>query len=267
MPTPEAHAEVLLVVATLGRRPALLERTLASIRAQDVPADIVIVAPRDAESVREAAARVGASFVDDPGSLPKAINAGAATLAPGHRFINWLNDDDELEPGSLRATTQALDRHDDAVVAFGACRYVDEQGRQLWLSRAGSWGPRILPWGPDLIPQPGMLVRADAWRTVGGVDESYRLAFDLDLLLRLKRLGRLVDTGTIVSSFRWHAASLTVDDRTTNLIESERAKRQALSPAARRLAWLWERPMRLAIRTAAWEVQRRAKRIAAASAG
>ena len=29
-----------------------------------------------------------------------------------------------------------------------------------------------------------------------------------------------MDTGTIVSSFRWHADSLTVDDRTTNIAES-----------------------------------------------
>ena len=223
-----------------------------------MPADIVMVAPLEAPGVREAAERHGAALVPDPGSLPKAINAGAATAAPHHRYLNWLNDDDELEPGSLEATTAALERDPQAVVAFGACRYVDEDGRQLWLSRAGSWGPRILAWGPDLIPQPGMLVRRSAWEAVGGLDESYRLAFDLDLLLRLKRIGRLVDTGSIVSSFRWHADSLTVDDRTTNLVESERAKRQALPRSIRPLAPLWERPLRLAIRAAAARVSARA---------
>ena len=96
------------------------------------------------------------------------------------------------------------------------------------------------------------------WKSVGGVDESYRFAFDLDLLLRLRKLGPLVDTGTIVSSFRWHADSLTVGDRTTNLQESERAKRAALSPNTRKMAWLWERPVRGATRIAAWEVSRRA---------
>ena len=87
-----------------------------------------------------------------------------------------------------------------------------------------------------------------------------RFLFDLDLLLKLKRLGPLIDVGHVVSSFRWHADSLTVGDRETNLAESERAKRNALSPRARSLAWLWEGPVRLATRLAAQEVNRRAAR-------
>ena len=254
---------MLLIVATLGRRNDYLRETLVSIRSQDVPVDVVIVAPEGNAELEALAREFGAQRAPDPGSLPKAINAGAAFLAPHHEYVNWLNDDDTLEVGSLRATMSALDGDPGAVVAFGACRYIDPNGRELWVSRAGSWAPRILAWGPDLIPQPGMLVRASAWKTVGGVDDSFRLAFDLDLLLKLKAIGRLVDVGAIVSSFRWHPDSLTVDDRTTNLIESERAKRRALSPGARRVAWLWERPMRVAIRTAAWEVQRRARRLQA----
>ena len=263
MTSGRAGADVLLVVATLGRRPEFLRQTLTSIREQDVRADIVIVAPVDAPGIAEAAAEFCARLHPDPGSLPKAINLGMEVGLEDHAYVNWLNDDDLLEPGSLRATTNALEADPGAVVAFGACRYIDEVGRELWVSRAGRWAPRILKWGPDLIPQPGMLVRASAWQRVGGLDTSYRLAFDLDLLLRLQKVGRLVDTGTVVSSFRWHADSLTVDDRTTNLVESERAKRTALSPAARRIAWLWERPVRHAIRAASREVNRRAARLTA----
>lgn len=250
---------VLLVVPTLGRRPELLERTLTSIADQSVPANVVIVAP-DGGEIRRTADRFGASFVADPGSQTKAINAGVATAEPRHEFVNWLGDDDLLEPGSLAATTQALDANLSATVAYGACRYIDEADHELWVSRAGPWATRVLSWGPDLIPQPGMLVRRTAWDGVGGVDESYRFAFDLDLLLKLKKIGPLVDVGQVVSSFRWHADSLTVGDRTMNLRESERAKRAALSPAARKVAWLWEGPVRVATRAAAREVNRRAAR-------
>ena len=246
------------MVATLGRRPEYLRQTLESIRSQEVVSHVVMVAPVDVPGVREAAEEFGARLHPDPCSLPGAINLGVESSPETYAYVNWLNDDDLLEPGSLLATTRALAADPGAVVAFGSCRYIDGEGRELWVSKAGPWAPRILGWGPDLIPQPGMLVRADAWRKVGGVDTSYRLAFDLDLLLRLKRLGRLADTGTVVSSFRWHADSLTVDDRTTNIAESERAKRAALSPSARRLAWMWEAPVRVATRMAAREVQRRA---------
>lgn len=254
---------VLLVVATLGQRPEFLLQTLESIRAQEVPADIVIVAPLTSESVQAAARQYVVPVLADPGSLTGAINLGAKELKAHHEYFNWLNDDDLLEPGSLAATVRALDENPDVVVAYGACRYIDPEGRQLWVSQAGKWATRILGWGPDLIPQPGMLVRASAWEKVGGVDESYKLAFDLDLLLKLKKLGAFVDVQQVVSSFRWHPTSLTVDDRNTNIAESERAKRAALSPIARKCKWIWEAPVRVATRFAANEVQRRAKKLSA----
>jgi len=252
--------EVLIVIPTLGQRIDYLHQTLASIHQQDVPADIVMVTPTTAAQARELAAEANSRVLDDPGSLPEAINAGVEAFGKDYPFVNWLNDDDLLTPGSLNATTTALRSNPGATVAFGSCRYIDGSGRDLWVSKAGAWAPRVLGWGPDLIPQPGMLVRSEAWRQVGGVDPSYRLAFDLDLLLKLKKIGPLVATGSVVSQFRWHADSLTVDDRTTNIAESERAKRAALGPGARRLAWLWEPPVRVATRLAAHEVQRRARR-------
>ncbi len=248
------------MVPTLGTRPEYLQRCLTSIANQEVAADIVIVAP-DMPEIREIAQRFGASHLTDPGSQAKAINLGVGAAQPHHEFVNWLGDDDTLEPGSLRATTAALDANPSAVVTYGACRYIDEEDRELWISKAGPWANRILKWGPDLIPQPGMLVRTTVWNRVGGVDESFRFAFDLDLLLKLQKLGQLIDVGQVVSSFRWHADSLTVGDRSENLRESEIAKRRALSPAARKCAWLWERPVRCATRLAAREVTRRAKRV------
>jgi glycosyltransferase involved in cell wall biosynthesis len=257
-------ARVLIAVPTLGRRPDYLRQALDSIRSQSVPADIIIVAPVEPH-ITSIAAHVGATIVPDPGSLPAAINAGIACATADHAYVNWLGDDDLLAPASLEATSELLDREPGAVVAYGACRYVDATGAELWVSRAGPWANRILGWGPDLIPQPGMLVRRTAWQQVGGLDTGYRFAFDLDLLLRLRRLGTLRDTGTVVSSFRWHPDSLTVGDRDTNLAESERAKRTAMSPTARRLAWAWEPLVRVAIRGAASEVNRRARRIQAAT--
>ena len=248
-------------MATLGKRPEFLHQTLRTIREQEIAADVVMVAPLDAPGISDTAHEFGATLLADPGSLPQAINMGMTARSPWHDYVNWLNDDDLLEPGSLSATVAALDAHKAATVAYGACRYIDTQGEELWVSRAGPWASRVLGWGPDLIPQPGMLIRASAWDQVGGLDTSFDLAFDLDLLLKLKKIGPLVDTRTTVSSFRWHADSLTVDDRDKNISESERAKRAALSPTVRKLAWLWEPPVRIATRIAAREVQRRARSI------
>ena len=258
----DRNARVLIVVPTLGRRPEFLEQTLVSISEQGAAAHVVIVAP-PVESVSELARRFGAEVLADPGSLPGAINLGAKDACSHYEFVSWLNDDDLLEAGSLDQTMRMLDENPKAVLAFGACRYIDTTGRELWVSRAGGWATRVLSWGPDLIPQPGMLMRSAAWAQVGGLDESYRLAFDLDLLLRLRRVGGFVHTPAVVSSFRWHATSLTVDDRATNLRESERAKYSALGPVGRSLSHVWNPPVRAAIRFAAGRVQRRALRLAA----
>jgi GT2 family glycosyltransferase len=251
---------ILIIVPTLGTRLALLDQCLGSIAGQQVPVTIVVVAPEGKPGLADLISRHGAVLAPDPGSLAGAINVGAATAQAHHEFVNWIGDDDLLEPGSLLATVAALDADPAAVLSYGACRYIDEVGSELWVSRAGKWAPRILKWGPDLIPQPGMLVRRSAWDAVGGLDESFRFAFDLDLLLKIQPLGRFIDVNRIVSSFRWHGDSLTVGDRTTSLRESEIARRRALSPLARRLAWSWEGPVRVATRAAAAELHRRAAR-------
>ena len=251
-------APVLIVVPTLGRRLDFLEQTLNSICVQEPTADIVVVTPASAKDARALAASSGAVVADDPGSLPAAINLGVSLASADHEFVNWIGDDDLLAPGSLSTTVGIMRADPGIVLAYGACQYIDPLGRALWTNRAGWWAQRVLAWGPDLIPQPGMLVRLDAWRAVGGVDESLRFAFDLDLLLKLKRVGRFEDVGSVVSSFRWHPDSLTVSDRTASLEESEAVKRRYLTPTARRMAWLWEHPVRVATRTAANEVSRRA---------
>lgn len=256
-----ARSRILMIIPTLGTRIDFLSQALQSISSQDTQADIVVVCPREATEATYIAHQHHAIVIDDPGTLPKAINAGATQLREHHEFIAWLGDDDLLEPQSLTTTTTTLDNHQEATVAFGACRYINSHGSKLWLSKAGAWAPRILSWGPDLIPQPGMLVRVQAWKQVRGVDESLSMAFDLDLLLKLKKLGPLIDTKTTVASFRWHESSLTASDRTRNLHESEMVKRRHLSSTQMKLKWLWEGPVRFATRLAAREVQRRAKAV------
>ena len=248
-----------MVVPTLGTRPELLDQCLASIVGQSVPVEILLVAPEGSTVAADLAARHGASLLPDPGSLAAAINLGAASAGEHIEYLNWLGDDDLLEPESLARTVASLEANPQATVAYGACRYIDEGGQELWVSRAGPWATRILAWGPDLIPQPGMLVRRAAWNSVGGLDVSYKFAFDLDLLLKLKAIGPLLDVGEIVSSFRWHGDSLTVGDRTASLAESERARRASLGTLGRSCAWMWELPVRVATRAAARELHRRSK--------
>lgn len=262
MPRPHAQAaaRVLLVIPTLGRRTDLLRQTLESIRDQ-VPhrADIVIVCPPDAADAVKLGAEFCAQIVDDPGGMTAAINAGLAQADPKHEYFNWIGDDDLLTPGSLAATVSALDADPAAVVAFGYCDYIDAADRVLFTSRAGALAPWLMTWGPDLVPQPGALFRLATVREVGGLDPTLSYAMDLDLMLRLRRRGTFVNTDRTLSCFRWHPTSTTVANRTASLDEAERVKRRYLSPAQRRLAPLWEGPVRAGTRLAARRVNRLAR--------
>jgi len=256
-------ASVLLVVPTLGRRPDYLEQVLRSVRGQEAAADVVVVCPPEASAARDIAQTFGARVLDDPGSLSAAVNLVLAAAEPRHKYGNWIGDDDLLTPGSLAGTTIALERDRSAVLAYGHCTYIDEEGRALWTSRAGRAAAWMLPWGPDLVPQPGMLFRLADFHAVGGLDESLSFAMDLDLLLKLRRRGRFIALRQPVSSFRWHASSLTVSDRTASLAESEAVKRRYLPSALHPFAPLWERPVRVATRLAARRMTAKARSVAA----
>ncbi|BEP12662.1 hypothetical protein acdb102_09730 [Acidothermaceae bacterium B102] len=246
-----ATPRVLIVVPTLGRRPELLALTLASITGQAEPADLVVVIPPGADEGRRLATAAGATLVDDPGSISSAINAGFATAGAQHVYANWIGDDDLLAEDALGIAVRALDTQPDAVMAFGYCDYIDDQGRRLFTSRAGRIAPWLMTWGPNLVPQPGALMRVAALRNAGEVDATLHYAMDLDLFLRLRRLGPLVNTRTTLASFRWHADSTTVANRSKSLAEAEAIKRRYLAPWQRRIAPLWERPVRIATTVAA----------------
>jgi GT2 family glycosyltransferase len=248
----------LMVVPTLGERPALLELSLTSIKTQDIDdLDLVVVAPRG-RGMEAVADRYGARFVVDPGDggLSGALNAGLAAGGDDTHYFSWLGDDDLLAPGSLRATIASLDADPDAVLAFGWCDYIDTDGRVVFRSRAGRLAAWMIRWGPNLIPQPGCLLRFADVRDVGGLDESVRLAMDLDLFLRLRSRGRFVALPRTLASFRWHSDSATVRAESVSMEESDQLRIKYMRPMAARVYSLLRWPGRLAL----WLAKRRVDR-------
>ncbi|MFC7595425.1 glycosyltransferase [Terrabacter sp. GCM10028922] len=252
---------VLAVVPTLGERVDTLGPALASVRAQEgVRTTLVVVVPPAAEEARRIAAEHGAVVIDDPKrGLSAAVNAGIAA-ANGETYFSWIGDDDELHPGGLATLVGLLESDPGAVVAFGACDYMDDRGQVFAVSRAGRWARRVLAWGPDLIPQPASLTRLDAMRSVGPYDEGLRFVMDLDMFLRLRKHGRYVSTQARVAAYRWHPDALTVANRGVSIAEAEGVKRRHLPSAVRPLARLWERPVRLAINVVSTRLSKRARK-------
>lgn len=252
---------VLVVLPTLGDRLETLRETLESVDRQraDLDLTIALVLPPSAEAARALGEEFGALVVDDPRQgISEAINRGIAARTD-EEYYAWVGDDDLFRDGGLARLRALLDADGRAVLAFGGCDYIDHEGRTIAVSNAGALAPAILAWGPDLIPHPGTMIRLDDLEAIGGFDRTLRFAMDLDAFLRLRRRGRFVWTRTSVSAFRWHAASLTVSDRSASSRESEAVKRRHTPAAIRWLSPLWLLPVRWASAFAARGLNSRAR--------
>lgn len=260
----ESLGRILVVLPTLGERLDYLRETLDSVAAQRVWVDItlVVVSPPSAIAARKLATEYGAVLVDDPkAGIGAAINCGLKARS-GEEYYAWVGDDDLFRDGGLGTLRRMLDSDRRAVVAYGACDYVDPQGRIAWVSQAGRLATFLLPWGPDLIPNPAALIRFDDLEAIGGFDEVLRYAMDLDAFLKLRRRGRFLATRTPVAAFRWHPESLTVANRRESSRESEAVKRSHLPAALRPISPLWDVPVRWASRMAAERVTAKALALA-----
>jgi hypothetical protein len=219
-------------------------QSLTSIRLAG-DASIHVVAPKNACLETQIPSNLFDLLIDDPGiGLSSAIDFGLRSFPPNVEYMNWLGDDDLLSEGSLDHTLALLTDDPGVVLVYGGCEYIDESGKSLWLNRSGNYAKYVMHCGPQLIPQPGSLFRRDAYKQIGGLDFRYQWAFDLDLLIRLSRVGKLKYTPRVLAKFRWHDGSLSVGGREGSVNEASVIRTAALPKWIRPLAPLWETPIR-----------------------
>lgn len=232
-----------LVVPTLGTRPLSLNQTLKSIRSAG-ECHIAVISPNKVALFSQIDANLCDQWVQDPmQGLAQAINAGVKSLPESVRFFNWLGDDDTLTPNSLEQSSIVLEQDLNFVCVFGKCQYMNQSGEPIWMNKSGKFAVRLLKFGPQLIPQPGALFNREAFNAVGGLNTNYKLAFDLDLLIRLSRFGKIKYIPQQLASFRWHNESLSVASRKLSVYEAKIIRQLALPRLIRPFSALWEIPL------------------------
>jgi glycosyl transferase family 2 len=215
-----------IVTATRGES-AYWPETVASIAAAAPGAEHVVVGPAArVAALRAAAPR--ATVVAEPGAgLYPAINYALRAVPGDWTAFTWLNDDDVLRaPGFGGAAGGPA-----ADVRYGRVELIDSRSKrigELPVARRGADFPALLAQGVMPLAQPGTIIRRSVWEKLGGLDERYRNAGDLDIFVRALAEGfRFAFHPGKVAAFRLHAGQLS---KRRSEVEAETAR--ALAPLA-----------------------------------
>jgi len=229
-----------VVIPTLGTRLRMLKECLNAARASGADY-LLLVSPAELSSeIRNLADQV----IPDPGlGLAEAINFGMKNFPDDILYSTWIGDDDLFVDSSLQILRDKLERNRKLSLVYGKCTYINSVGAQIGVNQTGQLATRILGFGPDLIPQPSSLFRLDDFKRLHGLDSQYKNAFDFDLFLKLKKIGKLEYVPEMISYFRWHDDSLSVNQRWRAVKEASKVRRSHLSPPLRAFSFLWEQPV------------------------
>lgn len=141
--------------------------------------------------------------------------------------LGWLNADDVLESGALGRVVQAFQAHPDAVAVTGTAIQIGPEGKVIGLiptPPSGTFAGLLAH--PTNLAQPSTFFRRRAYEQVGGLDPSLDLAMDVDLWLRLARLGRVVLVRDALSRFRIHPNAKSVAGARKAASEDLRVRRR-----------------------------------------
>lgn len=143
--------------------------------------------------------------------LTRSLNTGIR-LSRG-QLIARMDADDVADPIRLQAQVNYLSDHPDVVCLGAQALKIDEDGDPI-----ESWHVpldhdeilrQLLNGHGGQIIHPLFLIRREALVKVGGYNESYLLAQDYDLLLRLAEIGSLANLPDILLGYRIHSAGAT----------------------------------------------------------
>ncbi len=237
-------SEVAYVIPTLGDRKEYLLKALESLRSAGV-SNIVLVSPPLDFLTTLLEGNLVSSWVADPGTgITGAVNAGVESLPKEIQYVGWIGDDDLLYPQAAALLSQKLSENSDCELVYGYCDYIDANDRIIFTNRVGQLALFLLRWGPNLLPQPTTMYRRETFLTLGGLNLGLKWACDLDLFLRLSKVGKTRVINRQLAAFRWHPDSLTAGSRSLSVAEGSAVRKSHLAKPLRLICEIWELPVR-----------------------
>ncbi|HVO24572.1 MAG TPA: glycosyltransferase family 2 protein [Candidatus Margulisiibacteriota bacterium] len=191
-----------------------LEETIRSVLEQEYPRIEYIICDGgstdgSADIIRRYADRLAWWCSERDAGQSDAINKGWRR-ASGQVWA-YLNSDDVLLPGAVRAVVAAFQAHPGAGIVHGDWIWIDAAGAE---QGAGHGAPtdfrKLLRDGQiQYVAQAASFYRSAIVRQVGLIDPGLHLSMDYDLLLRLARVAAAVYVPQPLARVRLHATAKT----------------------------------------------------------
>ena len=204
--------DVSVITPTFHREGEVLESIQSALGQEGVSIEVLVL-----DDAPEGSARAGVEGLGDTrvhyfpraspsGGRPALVRNAGIERARG-RYLYFLDDDDRVLPGALRALVSALDHNPGAAVAFGrvvpfgsdpavvalyiewfdwAARIARRLSRSSWLTTG------VILFRGTLIINSTCMMRRDSALALGGYDSSIPVYEDVDFHLRgIRRWGHV----------------------------------------------------------------------------
>lgn len=240
--------KISVVVPTLNAE-KFIGHCLSSITGQGADTEVIVVDGGSKDSTVQRARAFKAKVIEaPPKGEPNAINIGLKA-ATGD-VLAWLDADDVYESGALRVVAHHFVRHPDSQWAYGRCRIIDEEGKEIRQTVTkmkelviSHYSYSMLLIG-DFIPQPATFFRKSAFEFAGLLLDNERLVFDYAYWLRLGWRFSPSFIDTYLASWRAHEGSISVQQYRKEADDAYRVAstyvsggRKLLTPLRKALHW------------------------------
>lgn len=144
------------------------------------------------------------------------------------KYVGWVDSDDYLAPTCLEKTVEVLNTNSDCGVVYTQYFDVDEKSNILGLGQRC-----LIPYSKELLLLQFMsfhfrLMRHEVYDLVGGINETYDLAKDYDLCLRLSEVAEFQHVPEPLYFYRRHGDSLSSLYKSKQAAMALRAKQEAI---------------------------------------
>lgn len=202
--------KISVVIPTYNVEPYIVQAVESALAQTRVAHEIIVADDCSTDGTREVVRGLPVRLIELERNSGSAAARNRAIDAATGDVIAMLDGDDYWKPHHLETLAALLERHPEAVLAASATRIFGLRDHDM-LPRFPAGPPRDvfdIAFQHVLVSHMAVLYRTDAVKRAGQYYEPDPIACDMDLWLRLSRVGPFVCTHEVTAFRRMHAAQI-----------------------------------------------------------